>query len=165
MVREVKLGIMNRSPEEIRKIMSAIKSRNTKPELILRKELWRRGLRYRTNVRSLPGVPDIVFSRARLVVFCDGDFWHGYNWTLRGYKSLEDELSHYSDYWATQIRKNVSRDSTVNQYLVNSGWTVLRIRESEIKKDIKRCGDKVEYVYRNLLRNVTSETEAFSDEF
>lgn len=156
---------MKRSPEEIQKIMSAIKSRDTKPELRLRKELWRRGLRYRANVRTLPGVPDIVFSRVKLAVFCDGDFWHGFNWTLRGYKSLEDELSHYSEYWASKIRKNVSRDATVNQNLIKMGWTVLRIRESEIKKDIKRCGNKVEFIYRNLLRNIKPELEAFYDEF
>lgn len=156
--------VMRRSPEETRKIMSKIRSRNTKPELILRKELWRRGLRYRSNVRTLPGVPDIVFSRVKLAVFCDGDFWHGFNWTLRGYQSLEDELSRYNRYWASKIRRNVARDSSVNQILHGMGWTVLRMRESEIKKDVKQCGDKVEYAYRNLLRNIASESEEFSVE-
>lgn len=146
------------------KIMSAIRSRNTRPELALRKELWRRGLRYRTNVRSLPGTPDIVFSRVRLAVFCDGDFWHGYNWTLRGYGSLEEELKRYSKPWAEKIRKNIWRDQRINKQLFDMGWSVLRIRESEIKKDTKRCGDKVEYLYRNLLRNLVGEPEIFYEE-
>lgn len=156
---------MGRTPEITHKIMSAIKSRNTRPEIALRKELWRRGLRYRTNVRTLPGKPDIVFPRARLAVFCDGDFWHGYNWTLRGYGSLEEELSHYSKPWADKIRKNVNRDRMVDQRLVGAGWIVLRIRESDIKKDVKRCGDQVEYAYRNQMRNLTNEAVADDGEF
>ena len=83
---------MSRAPETTHKIMSAIKSRDTRPELALRKELWRRGLRYRKNYKRLPGKPDIVFLGVRLAVFCDGDFWHGHNWAIRGYGSLEEEL-------------------------------------------------------------------------
>lgn len=156
---------MGRSSETTHKIMSAIKSRNTRPELALRRELWRRGLRYRANVRALPGTPDIVFSRVRLAVFCDGDFWHGYNWTLRGYGSLEDELKRYSKSWAEKIQRNIRRDKQVNQQLFEMGWSVLRVRESEIKKDVKYCGDKVEYAYRNLLRNLLAESENFYGEF
>lgn len=155
---------MGRSREMTYKIMSAIRSRNTRPELALRKELWRRGLRYRANVRALPGTPDIVFSRVRLAVFCDGDFWHGYNWTLRGYGSLEEELKRYSKPWAEKIQRNIYRDGQVNKHLAEMGWSVLRIRESEIKKDVKRCGDKVEYLYRNLLRNLAGESENFYEE-
>lgn len=155
---------MGRSREMTHKIMSAIRSRNTRPELALRKELWRRGLRYRANVRTLPGTPDIVFSRVRLAVFCDGDFWHGYNWTLRGYGSLEEELRRYSKPWAEKIQRNIYRDEQVNKRLAEMGWSVLRIRESEIKKDVKGCGDKVEYFYRNLLRNLVGESENFYGE-
>ena len=151
---------MGRSREMTHKIMSAVKSRNTRPELALRKELWRRGLRYRANVRT----PDIVFSRVRLAVFCDGDFWHGYNWTLRGYGSLEEELKRYSKPWAEKIQRNICRDKQVNKRLAEMGWSVLRIRESEIKRDVKGCGDKVEYFYRNLLRNLIGESENFYGE-
>ena len=91
---------MSRAPETTHKIMSAIKSRDTRPELALRKELWRRGLRYRKNYKRLPGKPDIVFLGVRLAVFCDGDFWHGHNWAIRGYGSLEEELRRYSKAWA-----------------------------------------------------------------
>lgn len=156
---------MGRTPEITHKIMSAIKSSNTRPELALRKELWRRGLRYRANVKTLPGKPDIVFLRPRLAIFCDGDFWHGYNWTLRGYGSLEEELSRYSKPWAEKIQRNIQRDQTVNQRLTQLGWTVLRIRESEIKKDVKSCANQVEYIYRNLIRNLSSERDVFNGEF
>jgi len=70
---------MARTPEITHKIMSAVKSKNTRPELAPRRALWSRGLRYKVNVKSLPGKPDIVFTRAKIVVFCDGDFWHGHN--------------------------------------------------------------------------------------
>lgn len=158
------VNAMGCAPEKTHKIMSAIKSQDTRPELALRRELWHRGLRYRTNVRSLPGTPDIVFSRAKLTVFCDGDFWHGYNWMLRGYGSLEEELKRYTKSWAVKIQKNIQRDEIVNQRLTAMGWSVLRIRESEIKKDIKRCGDQVEYTYRNLIRNLRVEMGAVYDE-
>ena len=156
---------MARTPEKTHRIMSAIKSRGTRPELALRRELWHRNLRYRTNVRSLPGTPDIVFSRAKLAVFCDGDFWHGYNWTLRGYGSLEAELKRYTPSWAAKIRKNIRRDEIVNQRLLAMGWSILRIRESEIKRDIKQCGDLVEYTYRDLIRNMSQDREAIYDGF
>ena len=70
--------------------MSAVKASDTEPELMLRKALWSRGLRYRKNYRSLPGKPDVVFIRAKIAVFCDGDYWHGHNWALRGLNSLEE---------------------------------------------------------------------------
>lgn len=144
---------MGRSDEITHKIMSAIKAQDTKPEVALRKELWRRKLRYRKNYKPLIGKPDIVFVRARLAVFCDGDFWHGHNWAVRGYGSLENELQRYAPKWVAKITRNIQRDQEVTQKLENEGWTVLRIWESEIKRNVKECGDRVEYVYRNIIRN------------
>lgn len=92
----------NRKPrtlEVTHKIMSSIPSKNTRPELALRKELWREKLRYRVNYKKLPGKPDIALTKYRVAVFCDGDFWHGHNWAVRGLGSLDDELANYSDYW------------------------------------------------------------------
>ena len=65
-----------RSPEITHKIMSSIKSKNTRPELLLRKALWRKNMRYRVNYKKLPGKPDIVFTKPKVAIFCDGDFWH-----------------------------------------------------------------------------------------
>lgn len=151
---------MSRTPETTHKIMSAVKSKDTRPELALRRELWRRNLRYRKNYDGLPGKPDIVFPRARLVVFCDGDFWHGHNSAIRKYSSLEDELRHYSKEWAEKIKRNVRRDERVNKELEVLGWRVIRIWESDIKADVKRCGDIVEYVYRNIIRNLEPDENA-----
>lgn len=150
---------MSREPEKTHKIMSAIKSKDTRPELALRKELWRRNLRYRKNYKILPGKPDIVFPRVRLVVFCDGDFWHGHNWVIRGYGSLENELRRYSKEWAEKIRRNIQHDERINRELEALGWHVLRIWESDINADVKRCGDRVEYAYWNISRNLKSRDE------
>jgi DNA mismatch endonuclease (patch repair protein) len=73
--------------------MSSVKSKNTISEITLRKALWRQGLRFRVNYKELPGKPDIVFTRAKVAVFCDGDYWHGHNWALRGLKDLDEELT------------------------------------------------------------------------
>lgn len=154
---------MSRTPEITHKIMSAVKSRDTRPELALRKELWRRKLRYRKNVKKLPGKPDIVFPGIRLAVFCDGDFWHGHNWAIRGYGSLEDELQRYSKEWAEKIKRNIQRDERINKELKMLGWHVLRIWESDIKADVKRCGDIVEYAYWNIIRNSSTDEESFDE--
>ena len=144
--------------------MSAVKSKDTRPELALRKELWRRGLRYRKNYKKLPGKPDIVFPRARLAVFCDGDFWHGHNWAIRGYGSLENELQRYSRAWADKITRNIQRDERTNEELEDVGWKVLRIWESDIKADVKRCGDIVEYAYWDIMRNSSGDEKEYDED-
>jgi len=139
---------MPRTPEITRKIMSAIKSTNTKPEMLLRKALWKKGLRYRVNCRLLPGKPDVVFTKAKIVVFCDGDYWHGHNWALRGLPSLESELAGYSEYWRNKILGNIRRDMENTTKLESDGWLVLRFWESDIKKDVDRCVEIIEMYYR-----------------
>ena len=119
--------------------MSSIPSKNTRPEILLRKALWKENYRYRIHYKKLPGKPDIVFTKAKVVVFCDGDFWHGHNWAIRGLDSLEDELSGYSDYWRQKIIRNIERDEEINKKLRLMGWKVIRIWESDIKKDIDAC--------------------------
>lgn len=154
---------MSRNPEITHKIMSSIRSKDTRPELALRKELWCRKLRYRKNYKQLPGKPDIVFPCARLAVFCDGDFWHGHNWAIRGYGSLDNELKRYSKAWSDKIMRNVQRDELIDKELKGLGWYVLRIWESDIKADLKQCGDIVEYTYWNIIRNSVSNTKDFEE--
>jgi DNA mismatch endonuclease (patch repair protein) len=144
--------------------MSSIRSKDTRPELALRKELWHRGLRFQKNSKGLPGKPDIVFSRARLAVFCDGDFWHGHNWAIRGYGSLENELQRYSKAWGDKITRNIQRDARTNKELEGLGWNVLRIWESDIKTDVKRCGDIVEYAYWDIMRNSFADEKDFDED-
>ena len=135
---------MARTPEVTYKIMSAVKSKNTKPEIKLRKELFSRGLRFRINYKLLKGKPDVVFTKKKIAVFCDGDFWHGYNWVIRGLPSFDVELEKYNKYWSLKILKNVERDKKVTFQLESEGWTVLRFWESDIKEDVKRCADEIE---------------------
>lgn len=140
---------MDRKPEVTHKIMSAIKSKNTKPEMLLRKALWARGLRYRVNVSKLKGKPDVVFSKAKIAIFCDGDFWHGHNWKIRGLNSLDEELSGYTEYWVSKINRNIERDNYVTRELQAAGWFVLRFWESDIKTDVNQCADVIETQYKS----------------
>lgn len=132
-----------RDPETTHRIMSAIHSKDTRPELALRHALWQRGMRYRVAVKTLPGKPDIVFTRAKIAIFCDGDYWHGHNWALRGIPSLEDELAGYSEYWQKKIKNNIMRDKENTSKLEDAGWTVLRFWESDIKKNLDKCVDEI----------------------
>jgi DNA mismatch endonuclease (patch repair protein) len=125
---------------------------DTRSEIALRKALWSMGLRYRINYKKLPGKPDIVFTKAKIAVFCDGDYWHGHNWTVRGLKSLDEELSHYSEFWSNKIRGNIRRDETVNNELKNMGWHVIRIWESDIKTDVMKCASQINEVYRAIVK-------------
>lgn len=131
--------------------MSSVKSKNTRPELILRHAIWARGMRYRVNVRSLPGKPDIVLTKAKIAIFCDGDFWHGHNWAIRGMASLEKELENYSPFWRSKILGNIKRDRGNTARLEADGWTVLRFWESDIKKDVTKCADCIEEHYRATI--------------
>ena len=125
--------------EKTHKIMSAIHSRNTKPELLLRKALWAQNCRYRINVKGIYGHPDIVVKKYKIAIFVDGDFWHGNNWKIRGLSSIEEELKSYSFYWREKIKRNIERDLQVTIQLRDSGWTVIRLWESDIYQDLNRC--------------------------
>jgi len=125
--------------------MAKVKSRGTGPELTLRQALTALGLRYRLGGLGLPGKPDILFTRAKVAVFVDGDFWHGNQWKLRGHKSLEGQLGAVSnrDYWLAKIRRNMERDRRVSAQLKQAGWKVIRIWESSISKSPPKAAAKV----------------------
>ena len=132
--------------------MASIKSKDTEPELLVRQALWKRGLRYRVNVRTLPGKPDIVFTRAKIAIFCDGDFWHGHNWAVRGMASLEEELNSYSEFWRSKILSNIERDSKNTLALTESGWIVIRLWESDIRKDLTSCITTIIETYNQRIQ-------------
>ncbi|SFI01356.1 T/G mismatch-specific endonuclease [Selenomonas ruminantium] len=120
--------------------MQRICAKDTKPELILRKELWARGLRYRKNFNKLPGKPDIVLTRQKIAIFVDGDFWHA-----RGYQDNPGaQVGSNKEYWQKKLARNVERDKEVNDELTEAGWLVLRFWESDIKKDLTSCIHQVE---------------------
>ena len=122
--------------------MSAVKSKNTKPEILLGKAMWKKGLRYRKHYK-IPGKPDFVFVSKKVAVFCDGDFWHGNNWRLRGLKSLDEELKGYTKFWRDKITRNIQRDEEVNQRLKEMGWKVFRFWESDILSNPDKCAKQV----------------------
>jgi DNA mismatch endonuclease (patch repair protein) len=132
-----------RTKEQISANMRRIRSKDSKIELMLRKELWRRGLRYRKNMGGITGKPDIVFPGNKVAVFCDGEFWHGYHW-----EEKKDELRSNRDFWIPKIERNMMRDTEVNAILEYDGWTVLRFWGAEIKKDVSLCADMVEAALR-----------------
>lgn len=134
----------NHTPEQRKKNMQAIKSKDTKIEIILRKELWSRGYRYRKNYKKLIGKPDIALTKYKIVVFCDSEFWHGKN-----YKESTDRIGTNSEYWKQKIKRNMERDREVNEKLIADGWIVLRFWEKEIRKEFDSCISKIEEAIQN----------------
>lgn len=133
-------GLLPASPTASRVARANSRKRDTKPELLLRQALWSRGLRYRVDVSSLPGRPDVVFSTARLVIFCDGDFWHGRDLRRRVAKLA---VGHNAPYWISKIKGNVDRDRRIERMLLKSGWGFMRFWESDVCTDPELAADKV----------------------
>lgn len=130
--------------EQRHKNMQAIRNKDSEIELLLRKELWRRGLRYRKNVKSVLGHPDIAFIGKRVAVFCDSEFWHGYDWTNR-----KNDIHTRREFWIPKIERNIQRDIEVTEELQNEGWIVLRFWGKDIKKNVSECADIIEKTIRN----------------
>lgn len=115
---------------------SSSRKEGTRCELVLRRALRRQGLRYRLQAKGLPGRPDIVFPGAHVVLFCDGDFWHGRELEARLAKL---EAGHNAPYWVAKITANVTRDRRHDDTLRENGWLVLRFWET----DIHRAADEI----------------------
>ena len=126
------------TPEQRRKNMQAVKNKDSKIELLLRKELWKRGLRYQKNRNDIFGKPDIVFKGKKIAVFCDSEFWHGHNWEER-----KKDFKSHQEFWIPKIERNIERDAEVTERLVSDGWTVLRFWGNDIKKNASACADIV----------------------
>lgn len=126
------------TPEQRRKNMQAIKSKDTTIELALRKALWHKGIRYRKNFKGLPGKPDIAITKYKIAVFCDSDYWHGYDWENRNQRIKSNR-----DYWVPKIERNMQRDKEVTEALENAGWKVLRFWEFQIRKELAGCVEAV----------------------
>ena len=137
--------------EQRHKSMSHIKGKDTKIEIILRRLLWAKGYRYRKNYKALPGSPDIVLTKYKIVVFCDGEFFHGKDWDkLR----LKLESSNNSQFWINKISRNIDRDDDVNKKLIAMGWTVLRFWGEDIKKHPDECVRVIEEtIFDNMLED------------
>ena len=130
-------------------MMAAVRNKDSKAELALRRQLHARGLRYRLHARDLPGRPDLVIRKYRLAVFVDGDFWHGNAWKVRGLARFEDQFPTNRDFWLAKIRRNMQRDQDVTAALVASGWTVVRLWESEVLASPAAAADRVQGALRS----------------
>jgi DNA mismatch endonuclease (patch repair protein) len=125
------------------------RSADTEHECLLRSLLWRQGLRYRKNVRALPGKPDIVFSAARVAVFCDGDFWHGRDWPRLSRKL---RIGTNAIYWFPKIKTNRNRDRRNDRLLKREGWTVIRLWETDIHRNPLQVAQTIAELVRRTSR-------------
>jgi DNA mismatch endonuclease, patch repair protein len=115
--------------------MSRVRNADTNLELMLRRALHRRGLRYVLHRRDLAGTPDIVFIAAKIAVFVNGDFWHGFGYSRWGNK--------LSPFWRKKIEINKRRDSRNTRRLRRSGWRVITVWQHQLKRDLDACAAKI----------------------
>ena len=125
----------NLTPEQRSYCMSRIKGKDTGLEKRVRSELHKRGIRFRKHVKELPGKPDVVFTKAKVAVFVDGDFWHGYR-----FPSWEHKVS---DFWKEKISKNRERDRGNHRKLKEMGWTVIRLWQHDLERDFQGSIEKI----------------------
>lgn len=135
-----------KTPEQRSRNMAAIKGKDTKPEMIMRKYLFSRGLRFRVQVRKLPGTPDIVLSKYKTVIFVNGCFWHGHE----GCKYFRLPKSNV-EFWKEKIERNIERDRESMQALLDLEWKVIRVWECELRNKANR-----EETLNRIYTNITS---------
>lgn len=128
--------------EQRHKNMIAVKSKGTKPEILLAKCMWSEGLRYRKNDKTVFGCPDFVHKGKKIAIFCDGEMWHGKDW-----EQQKKEFKSHRDFWIPKIEKNIQRDRQVNRQLLSDGWTVLRFWETDIIKHTAVCVEQIKRAY------------------
>ena len=143
----------NLTKDQRRKNMQHIKSKDTKIEVMLRKALWNKGYRYRKNYKKLPGDPDIVLTKYKIAIFCDGEFFHGKDWDILKPKL---ENSNNSDYWIKKISNKQKHDNEIDKRLLYEGWTVIRFWGNYIKNNTDECVKVVEEV---IFDNILEESE------
>ena len=126
----------NLTPEQRSYCMSRIKGKDTGLETRVRSELHRRGFRFRKHLKELPGKPDVVFTKAKVAVFIDGDFWHGYRFPAWEHK--------VSSFWKTKISKTIKRDTKNHCRLQEMGWMVIRLWQHDLEDDYEASIRKIE---------------------
>lgn len=129
-------------------LMKKIRSVDTKAEILLRKKLWTLGYRYRKNPTKYPGKPDILFAKAKVAVFVDGEFWHGYQWAKK-----KNKIKANRDYWIKKIEVNMARDKKNNERLESMGFTVIRFWEHETITDISQCVETIKHAIKIKSHN------------
>ena len=146
--------------EQRHKNMKNIRSKDTSIELKLRKELWRRGYRYRKNYTELPGKPDIVLTKYKIAIFCDSEFFHGKDWEVL---KTQLEKGKNADFWIEKISKNQQHDDDINKQLQFLGWTVIRFWGKDIMKKTDECIQVIEEnIFEQKYNDYDIETEEIS---
>ena len=142
-----------RPPEEVHKYMSRIRSKNTKPEMIVRRGLWKRGFRYRLNHKRLPGHPDLVLRKYRTCIFINGCFWHGHHVdsnTMASSVCCKIPTTNH-DFWVAKIRRNKERDKEEQRKLAEMGWHCICVWECELKpKMIEQTLDSIAFTLNHI---------------
>lgn len=130
-------GRKARDPAVTQRIMRAVRSKDTKPEMILRRAIHAQGVRYRVHPRDVLGSPDIAVRSRKVAVFVDGDMWHGNpkEWERRGHPSMAEMFPTRTEWWVAKIERNVQRDREVTRGLEVAGWRVLRLWASDVLAD------------------------------
>ena len=131
------------TPEQRTKNMKAIRGRNTKMELLLAKSLWAKGIRYRKNDKSVFGKPDLTIKKYKIAIFVDSEYFHGKDWNTEKYRIKTNR-----EFWWKKIEENQRRDQTVNRFLVDKGWKVLRFWSKEVLENLNLCVDEIITVIR-----------------
>lgn len=137
-----------------RKNMQAIRSKETSIEMKLRKALWEKGYRYRKNYSKLIGKPDIVFVSLKIVIFCDSEFFHGFDWENR-----KSWIKSNRGYWIPKIESNMKKDKLVNKTLRDEGWKLLRFWGKEIEKNLEKCVSEIEMTIKSRMEQVNGNIE------
>lgn len=127
------------TPEQRSRTMSHIKGKDTSIEILLRKALWHKGIRYRKNYKKLPGSPDIAITKYKIAIFCDSEFFHGYNWEIK-----KQKLGHNREFWIKKIERNIVRDYENDFKLIAMGWVPVHFWGKEIKKRTEECVEAIE---------------------
>jgi DNA mismatch endonuclease (patch repair protein) len=133
----VSMDVLTR--EQRTKNMKAIKSKNTKMEVLLAKSLWAKGIRYRKNDTSVFGKPDLTIKKLKIAIFIDSEYFHGKDWNKEKYRIKTNR-----EFWWKKIEENQKRDQLVNSYLVDKDWKVLRFWSQEIRKNLNLCIEKID---------------------
>lgn len=141
--------------EQRHKCMSHIKSKDTSIEVSLRRALWKKGYRYRKNYSALPGKPDIVLTKYKIAIFCDGELFHGKNWEILKPRLLK---GNNPDFWVKKIERNMKRDDENDKRLLFLGWTVIHFWGNDILKNTDQCVKVIEEaIFDNLIGDGSGE--------
>lgn len=130
------------SPEQRSKNMAAIKSKATKAEVMLGKAMWKEGLRYSKNDKTVFGKPDFTFKKKKIAIFVDSEFFHGKDWETK------KRPQNNAEFWENKICRNIARDNEVNKHLKEKGWIVVRLWSNNVLKNLESCVDTIVNLYQ-----------------